>query len=86
MTAVLALAQAKDPIAAAERAAAKLERDLTHAIAMEAKATTRVKRATTLLQKWQQARKRIERRIGEAEVRRITNRLTMHAATSPREE
>lgn len=56
---------------------ADLEKQLTHAIAMEKRAGTRVKRAATVLRKWQNARRRIERRIGEAEVRRIVNRLVM---------
>lgn len=46
---------------------------LLHAIEMERRAGTRVRRAATLLHKWQQTRKRIERRIGEEEVQRIVN-------------
>lgn len=56
--------------------AARLETKLRHAIVMEKKAATRVRRAATLLQKWQSTRRRVERRIGDAEVRRIINRLT----------
>ena len=55
----------------------KLQQSLLHAIAMERKAATRVKRASTLLHKWQAARRRIEKRIGQAEVQRIVNRLSM---------
>lgn len=57
--------------------ALRQETKLLHAIEMERKAGTRVRRAATLLRKWQATRRRIERRIGQAEVRRITNRLTM---------
>lgn len=60
----------------------RLETDLLHAIDMERKAATRVKRAATLLRKWNNARRRIEKRIGEAEVRRIVNRLTMKGTES----
>lgn len=49
----------------------RLARQLLHAIDMERRAGTRVRRAATLLRKWQNARKRIERRIGETEVQRI---------------
>ena len=55
----------------------QLERELLHAIDMERRAATRVKRAATLLKKWNAARRRIEKRIGEAEVRRIVNRLSL---------
>jgi hypothetical protein len=65
--------------------AGKLEVQLLHAITMERKATTRVKRAATLLQKWQRARRRIERRIGEAEVRRIVNRLRLTEGSTDQE-
>ncbi len=64
----------------------RLERDLLHAIAMERKAGTRVRRAATLLRKWQATRRRIERRIGEGEVRRIINRLTMQATEGGSDE
>jgi|SRR6185295_8419204 len=61
----------------AQRKAERLEADLLKAIAHERRAGTRVKRAATLLRKWQATRRRIEKRIGEAEVRRIVNRLSM---------
>lgn len=66
-------------LAFAQRAtpAEKLERQLLHAIELERRAASRVKRAANLLHKWSNARKRIERRIGEAEVRRIINRLSV---------
>lgn len=51
----------------------KLERALIHAMEMERRAGTRVRRAATLLQKWQRTRKRLAKRIGEAEVQRIVN-------------
>ena len=51
----------------------RLQQQLLHAIAMHHKAATRVQRATTILRKWQRARNRIEKRIGEAEVQRILN-------------
>lgn len=60
-----------------EQAAERLETDLLHAIDMERRAGTRVKRAATTLHKWQTTRRRIERRIGEQEVRRIVNRLSL---------
>lgn len=60
-----------------EQRQAKLATELQHAIAMEAKAATRVKRAASLLHKWSAARRRIERRLGEQAVRHVTNRLTM---------
>ncbi len=50
-----------------------LDAALLHAIGMERRAATRVKRAATVLHKWQARRRRIERRIGEAEVQRILN-------------
>lgn len=53
----------------------RLERQLLHSMAMERKAASRVKRAATVLHKWQNTRRRIEKRIGESEVRRITTRL-----------
>lgn len=53
-----------------------IESRLIHAIAMEKKAASRVRRAATLLQKWQRARRRYETRLGDNEVRRIVNRLT----------
>lgn len=53
-----------------------LEKELLHAIVMERKAGTRVKRAATTLHKWQSTRRLIEKRIGTEEVRRIVNRLT----------
>ena len=59
-----------------ERRAARLERDLKHAIDMERKAGTRVRRAATVLQRWQSTRRRIESRIGAVDVQRIVNRLT----------
>lgn len=61
--------------------AEKLEKQLRHACAMEKRAATRVKRAATVLHKWRKARGRIERRIGEAEVRRITNRMALNVPT-----
>lgn len=44
-----------------------------HAIEMERRSATRVKRAATIMQKWQRTRRRIERRIGQTEVDRIVN-------------
>lgn len=55
----------------------KLGAQLEHARKMEARAGTRVKRASTLLLKWQRKRARIEQAIGKAEVTRIVNRLTL---------
>ena len=57
----------------------KLEAKLRHVISMEKRASARVRRATTIMHKWQQARRRMEKRIGDAEVRRIINRLTTGA-------
>lgn len=63
-----------------------LERALLHAMTMERKAATRVKRASTLLLKWQRNRRRIERRIGDSEVRRIINRLTQNVPSTDSEK
>jgi hypothetical protein len=68
-----------------KRLAEKLEQSLIHSMSMERRAATRVKRAATLLQKWQRTRRRIERRIGEAEVRRIVNRLRMSEGSTDHE-
>lgn len=57
--------------------AAKLERKLLHAIKLEKRAQSRVKRTTTTLHKWASARRRYEKQIGEQEVRRIVNRLSL---------
>jgi hypothetical protein len=51
----------------------RLKRKLLHAIAMQKRSTSRVKRATTILQKWSAMRRRIERAIGQAEVQRIVD-------------
>lgn len=59
------------------RKAERLEADLVRAIRMEQRAGTRVKRAATILKRWQATRKRIERRMGEQAVRQITNRLIL---------
>jgi hypothetical protein len=47
---------------------------------MEKRAGTKVKRAATVLQRWQKTRRSIERRIGSEEVRRIVNRLSVNSA------
>lgn len=57
--------------------AAKLERALVHAINMEKRSLTRVKRAATIAQKWNRARKRIEKKIGAAHLQNIINRLSL---------
>lgn len=54
---------------------ARLETKLLAVIALEKKAGTRVKRAATLLQRYQKARRRLEAQIGRAEITRITARL-----------
>lgn len=59
-----------------EQKLTRLEDKLLKTIELERRAATRVKRATTLLHKYQQQRRRIEKRIGAEEVRRITARLT----------
>jgi hypothetical protein len=55
---------------------ARLEAQLIKTIALERKAATRVKRAVTLHQKHTKARRRLEARIGAAEVQRIIARLS----------
>lgn len=55
----------------------QLEGQLRRAIAGERRASTRVQRATTALRKWAAFRRRVESRIGAAEVRRIVNRLSV---------
>lgn len=67
------LAMAIDP----EKHRAKLEAQLIKTIALERKAATRVKRAVTLHTKYTKARRRLEARIGAAEVQRIIARLTV---------
>ncbi len=47
---------------------------LLHAIDMEKRAATRIKRASTLLDKWTRARRRIEKAIGAENVQRIIDR------------
>lgn len=64
------------PLTAAE----KLEQKLLHVIDMEKRAASRVRRAATLLHKWTRARRRVERAIGDTEVRRIVNRLSAKPA------
>lgn len=61
-----------------ERRNARLKSELERAIANERRAGARVKRAATLLRKWQAKRRSIEKRIGQEEVRRIVNRLSMN--------
>lgn len=72
--AYLALRVSSDP--------AKLARQLEHAIVMERRAHSRVKRAATLLRKWANTRKRVEKRIGQAEVQRIVTRLSLGVAVN----
>lgn len=60
----------------------KLAASLVHAIDMERRATSRVARAATLLKKWKRVRTRIERKIGNAEVARIVNRLSAKPVTN----
>lgn len=62
--------------------AAKLERALVHAIEMEKRSLTRVKRAATIAQKWQRARKRIEKKIGADHLRTIVNRLSLGVSST----
>lgn len=63
----------------------RLESKLLHTIAMEKRSATRVKRAATLLHKWSANRRRIEKKIGQAEVQRIINRLSLGVTDSDKE-
>lgn len=59
-----------------QRKALRDERALVAAIRNQQRAETRVKRATTILKRWSDERRRIEKRIGADAVRAITVRLT----------
>lgn len=61
----------------------QLAEQLANAIAGEARAQSRLQRATTTLRKWSDFRRRLERKIGEAEVQRIVNRLSAKPARKP---
>lgn len=61
---------------------AKLERALVHAIDMEKKALSRVKRAATIAQKWNRTRKRIEKKIGAQHLQTIVNRLSLGVSST----
>ncbi len=61
-------------LAFAQTAEQKLAVALLHSIEMERKAATRVKRASTLLHKWQAKRRRVEKKIGQQEVQAIIAR------------
>lgn len=57
---------------------------LIHAIEMQARATARVRRATTVLHKWSAARRRLERAIGAEEVQRLID--TYHATKTAKQQ